>query len=136
MTNQTISNIEGIGPVYAAKLKEAGIRSVSSLLKKCASKTGRKEVAHKTEIEESILLKWTNMADLYRVRGIGSEYAELLEKSGVDTVKELRTRVPLNLHEKISAINSDKKLVRVLPSLKKIESFVSEAKKLEPIITY
>lgn len=132
----TITNIEGIGNVYAAKLKEAGIKSISALLKKCASKTGRRDVAALTGLDESLILKWTNIADLYRVKGIGSEYSELLEKAGVDTVKELKNRVPQNLHAKITELNAEKNLVRSLPSLKRVEAFIEHAKKLDALVTY
>ncbi len=85
------------------------MRSVNALLKEGASKKGRKSLASMTDIDESMILKWVNMADLYRVKGIGSEYSELLEKAGVDTVKELATRRPDNLHAKMVEVNSSKK---------------------------
>lgn len=132
----TISDIEGIGPVFEEKLKLAGIRSINQLLDKCGNKEGRKSTAEKTGIEESTLLKWANMADLYRVKGIGSEYSQLLERAGVDTVKELRNRVPVNLLEKMIEINKAKRLVRRIPPLRKVEEFIEHAKTLEPKITY
>jgi predicted flap endonuclease-1-like 5' DNA nuclease len=132
----TISDIEGIGPVFEEKLKLAGIRSVNQLLEKCSSQPGRKQTAEKTGIEESTLLKWANMADLYRIKGIGCEYSQLLERAGVDTVKELRNRVPVNLLEKMIEINRAKRLVRRIPPLRKVEEFVGYAKTLEPKITY
>lgn len=137
MANYTISNIEGIGPAYAEKLQAAGIRSVSALLKKGYTKKGRKEIAEATGLDESQILKWVNMADLYRVRGIGSEYAELLEKAGVDTVKELRNRNAENLHAKMVEVNSNgRRLVRQLPNVKMVQRWVDEAKTLEPMVTY
>lgn len=136
MANKKLSDIEGIGSSYAQKLQTAGIRSVSGLLKQCATKSNRKKVATAANISETTILKWTNMADLYRIKGIGSEYSQLLEKSGVDTVKELKMRVPKNLHEKITEVNAKQKLVRQLPSLSKVESFVKQAKTLKPVITY
>jgi len=136
MANKKLSDIEGIGPSYAKKLQAAGIRSVSGLLKQCASKSDRKKVALASNISESTILKWANMADLYRVKGIGSEYSQLMEKAGVDTVKELKMRVPKNLHDKMVEINTKKKLVRQLPSLSKVESFVKQAKSLGAKITY
>ncbi|MEQ8364459.1 MAG: DUF4332 domain-containing protein [Cyclobacteriaceae bacterium] len=136
MANKKLSDIEGIGPSYAKKLQVAGIRSVSGLLKQCTSKSDRKKVALASNISESTILKWANMADLYRIKGIGSEYSQLMEKAGVDTVKELKMRVPKNLHEKMVEINNKQKLVRQLPSLSRIESFVKQAKSLAPKITY
>ncbi len=132
----TISDIEGIGNVFEEKLKMAGIRSINQLLEKCGDKQGRQLTSVKTGIEESTLLKWVNMADLYRVKGIGSEYSQLLERAGVDTVKELRNRVPKNLLEKMIEINKAKRLVRRIPPLKKVEEFVGYAKTLDPKITY
>lgn len=132
-----ISDIEGIGPAYQEKLRNAKVRSVNTLLKKGCNRQGRKELSKTTGIDESMILKWVNMADLYRVKGVGSEYSELLEKAGVDTVKELRNRNAGNLHAKMVEVNSEgRPLVRQLPGLKSIESWVSEAKKLTPMVTY
>lgn len=131
-----ISDIEGIGPSFAQKLAKANIRSVNGLLKMCNDKKGRKSVSEKTGIDESKLLKWANLADLYRIKGVGSEYSELLEAAGIDTVKELRNRNADNLHQKIKEVNAKKKLVRQMPGLKKIEGFISHAKKLNPMITH
>ena len=131
-----ISDIEGIGPKYAAKLQKAGVRSVAGLLKTCCDKKGRKAVAEQSGIDASQLLKWANMADLYRIKGVGSEYSELLEASGIDTVKELRNRNADNLHAKMVEVNAKKKLVRQLPSTKQVSDFVAQAKKLDPMITH
>ncbi len=131
-----ISDIEGIGPAAAEKLQKANIRSVESLLKMCCDKKGRKGVAETSGIEESKLLKWANMADLYRIKGVGSEYSELLEASGVDTVKELRNRNSDNLHAKMLEINTEKKLVRQLPSAQQVADFIEQAKALDPVITH
>lgn len=137
MSAYKISDIEGIGSSYAAKLNNANIKTTSALLKAGASKKGRNELAEKTGIDESLILKWVNMADLYRIKGIGSEYSELLEKAGVDTVKELRNRNAENLHAKIKEINSKgKELVRQLPGLNVVKSWIEQAKTLPPMITY
>jgi len=136
MPNYKISDIEGIGPVYAEKLRSIKIMTVKSLLEKGASKKGRKEIAEATGIEETLILKWVNAADLYRVKGIGSEYSELLERSGVDTVKELRNRNAENLHAKIVEVNQSKKLVRQLPSLSMVQGWIETAKGLEPMVTH
>lgn len=132
----TISDIEGIGPAYAEKLNKAGIKTVAGMLKACCDKKGRKAKAAETGIEESRLLEWANRADLYRIKGVGSEYSDLLEASGVDTVKELRNRNAANLHAKMTEVNAEKKLVRQLPSLSKVEAFVAHAKTLDPVITH
>ena len=134
---KNIEEIEGIGPAYAAKLKEkAGIGTVESLLKEGASKSGRKSISEKTGIDEKLVLRWVNQADLFRIKGVGEEYADLLEAAGVDTVKELKTRVPANLLAKIQEINDTKKLVKSIPTLSSLEKWVEEAKTLEAVVTY
>ena len=131
-----IAEIEGIGPVYAGKLEAAGIKTTGALLKRAASPKGRKELSSESGLEESQILKWANMADLMRVKGVGEEYSELLEAAGVDTVKELRNRRADNLHAKMVEVNAAKKLVRVLPGLSNVERWVAHAKELDPVMTY
>ena len=136
MANYKIADIEGIGPAYAQKLKKGNVRTVNALLEKGKTKQGRKDLAAKTGVDESLILKWTNFADLYRVKGIGSEYSELLEKAGVDTVKELALRVPENLQAKMAEVNKARKLVRVVPGIKSVKNWVAQAKKQKPMITH
>jgi predicted flap endonuclease-1-like 5' DNA nuclease len=129
-------DVEGIGPVYAAKLQGAGISSAEALLEKGAAPKGRKEIAEKSGISDALILEWVNHVDLYRIRGVGSEYADLLEEAGVDTVPELAQRKPDHLLEKMTAVNAQKKLVRRLPVLPQVQSWVEQAKKLERKVTY
>lgn len=138
MMNYRITDIEGVGAAMTKKLEKASIKSVQGLLKKGATKKGRKEIADATGIDESVVLKWVNMADLYRVKGIGKQYAELLEKAGVDTVKELKMRKADNLLAKMAEVNKagSKRLVRLLPGLKRVAAWIEEAKKLPPMVTY
>jgi predicted flap endonuclease-1-like 5' DNA nuclease len=137
MADYKIKNIEGIGPAYAEKLTKAGINTTGSLLDQGCTPQGRKSLAEKSGIKESTILKWVNMADLFRVKGIGSEYSELLEKAGVDTVKELRNRNSENLHAKMEAVNSaGRSLVRQLPSKSQVEKWIQEAKKTDPKVSY
>ncbi len=131
-----IDEIEGIGPVYGEKLRMAGIATVDQLLEKCAGKAGRVALAKETDIEEKMILKWTNHADLFRIPGVGPQFSELLEASGVDTVKELRNRNAENLYAKIVEVNESKKLVRRLPSQPQVAEMIEEAGKLEPLMTY
>lgn len=131
-----ISTIEGIGPVYSEKLQSVGIKTVEALLEAGASKKGRDKLAESSGIEYAKILKWTNMADLFRIKGVGEEYSELLEAAGVDTVKELKLRNPENLHAKMVEVNSTKKLVRALPALSIVETWVEQAKHLAPKMTY
>lgn len=136
MANYKIEEIEGIGPVLGKKFREAGIATTDALLKACLTKKQRKEVAEKTEISEAQILKFANQVDLFRVKGIGSEYAELLEAAGVDTVKELAQRKPENLCEKMMEVNEAKKLVRRVPPLKSVQNWVEQAKTLPRALEY
>ena len=131
-----ITEIEGIGPTYAEKLGAAGIATTDDYLKAAADKKGRGELAEKTGLSEKQILKWANMADLMRISGVGEEYSELLEAAGVDTVKELKMRVPANLAAKMAEVNDEKKLVRQVPSEAAVEKWVEQAKTLEPVLTY
>ena len=131
-----IINVEGIGPVYAEKLAAAGVNTTADLLKAGAARKGRADLAAKTGISEKMILEWVNHADLARVKGVGSEYSDLLEAAGVDTVKELRNRNPENLHQAILTTNQAKKLVRRVPSLKEVTAWVAAAKELEPLVTH
>lgn len=125
-----IEDIEGIGPAFAAKLTEAGVKTVESLLEKGAQPKGRKEIAAASGISDDKILRWVNMADLFRIKGVGEEYADLLEASGVDTVVELGRRNPSNLHKAMTELNAEKKLVRALPAEKTVEGWVAQAKEL------
>ncbi len=131
-----IEKIEGIGPVYAQKLSQAGIRTTEDLLDHGKTRKGREELAEAVGISGVLVLKWVNMADLMRVRGIGEEYSELLEKAGVDTVRELRNRRPDNLHAALITANQMHKLVRRPPHLSEVEKWVKSAKELEPVVSY
>lgn len=128
--------IEGIGEVYAKKLADAGIKSLEALLKAGALPAGRKEIAEKSGIAHEKILEWVNHADLFRIKGVASEYADLLEEAGVDTVVELAQRKAENLFEKLIAVNKEKELVRQLPTLKAVTNWVEQAKKLDRIIKY
>ncbi len=131
-----IDEIEGIGPSYAQKLSAAKIRTTNDLLKYCSSAKGRSTVCETSGVSESQLLKWTNLADLMRVSGIGSEYSELLEAAGVDTIKELRNRNADNLAAKMKEVNTSKKLTRMTPSAKTVQHWIDNAGKLSGVITY
>ncbi|HUH72861.1 MAG TPA: DUF4332 domain-containing protein [Chitinophagales bacterium] len=131
-----IEEIEGIGPVYAEKLANASIKTVEGILKAGATRSGRKKIAEESGISEAKILDWVNMADLFRIKGVASQFAELLKASGVDTVKELRTRNAENLHAKLTEVNAEKKLTRVVPALSQVTDFIEQAKGLEPVITY
>lgn len=131
-----LTEIEGIGEAYAQTLAEAGIQTTEDLLEQGATPAGRRGIAEKTEISGKLILKWVNRADLFRVKGIGEEYADLLELAGVDTVPELAQRNPENLYQKLVTVNEDRKLVRRLPSPTNVSDWVEQAKQLPRIITY
>jgi predicted flap endonuclease-1-like 5' DNA nuclease len=133
---KTITMIEGIGEVYKGKLAEGGVSTVEGLLEKGASKSGRKSISESSGIDEGKILDWVNMADLFRINGIGSQFAELLKAAGVDTVKELRNRNAENLHAALVKTQEEKGLTKVVPALSKIEDFIAQAKDLEPVVTY
>jgi predicted flap endonuclease-1-like 5' DNA nuclease len=129
-------DIEGVGEKYAEKLKAVGVKSTEDLLEKGKTPAGRKELAESSGVGEKLILGWLNRVDLARVKGIGSEYADLLEAAGVDTVPELSKRVPENLLKKMLEINTEKKLVRKMPVLTQVTDWVEQAKKLPRVITY
>jgi predicted flap endonuclease-1-like 5' DNA nuclease len=131
-----ITEIEGIGPAYAEKLGTADIKTTDDLLKAGGAKAGRKDLAEKTGLSEGQILKWVNMADLMRISGVGEEYSELLEAAGVDTVKELKMRVPGNLAAKMAEVNETKKLVRQVPSEAEVTKWVEQAKGMEPMVSH
>ncbi|NYT12581.1 MAG: DUF4332 domain-containing protein [Methanomassiliicoccales archaeon] len=131
-----LSEIEGIGPAFEKKLKSAGITSVENLLEKGASAKGRKQIAESTEIDATRILEWVNRADLFRIKGIGSEFSDLLEAAGVDSVPELSRRKPESLTKKLEEVNAEKKLVRRTPSLSMVENWVAQAKKLPKVVTH
>ena len=134
--SKPIKEIEGIGPSYTEKLANIGIHTVHGLLDKGCTRTGRRELAEKTGISETLILEWVNLADLFRIEGIGEEYSDLLEEAGVDTVVELSNRIPENLHAKLNEVNEQKKLVRQLPSLEMVKKWIEEAKKLPRVVEY
>jgi predicted flap endonuclease-1-like 5' DNA nuclease len=131
-----IIDVEGIGPVFAEKLVEAGITTTGALLKEGATPSGRKKIEKDTGIAHKLILRWTNHVDLYRITGVQKQYAELLEAAGVDSVVELAQRDPANLLPKIVATNKKKNLVRKLPTQKQVADWVAQAKKLPRVITY
>ena len=131
-----IIDIQGIGPVYAEKLIAIGIETVDQLLEKGADAKGRQAIEEATGIRHDLVLTWVNHADLFRVKGIGPQFAELLEAAGVDTVKELLNRNAANLAAKMAEVNEEKHLTRRTPVEKEIQKFIDIAKELEPKVTH
>lgn len=131
-----IIEIEGIGEVYAEKLQDAGITTTDALLEKAATPKGRADLAEATGIPAKLILKWANHADLFRIKGIAGQFAELLEAAGVDTVKEFRHRVAANLEPKLKEVNDERHLCKRVPSVTELERMIAQAKELDPAISY
>ena len=131
-----IIDIQGVGYVYAQKLTAAGIITVDDILAKGKTPKGRKELEEETGISGKLILTWVNHADLFRVKGIGPQFSELLEAAGVDTVKELKTRRADNLVAKMKEVNEAKHLTKVVPTEAQIQAMIDQAKELEPMVTY
>jgi predicted flap endonuclease-1-like 5' DNA nuclease len=131
-----IIKIEGVGEVYAATLKEGGINSVEAMLKKCATPQGRKDLAESTDISDKLILEWANRADLARIKGVSTQYSDLLEAAGVDTVPELAQRNPQNLYQAMVLTNESKSLVRKLPTAEQVADWIKQAKTLPRALTY
>lgn len=131
-----VSAIEGIGPKYQEKLAEAGISTVEGLLDAACTPKGRQELADKSGIDKKRILAWAGMADMFRIKGVASQFAELLKAAGVDTIKELRTRKAENLQQKMAEVNAEKKLTRAVPRLEQVEDFIAQAKELSPKMSY
>lgn len=127
-------DIQGIGAAFADKLKSAGVATQEQLLENGATKVGRQKLAEAAGVAEKLVLGWVNRADLARIKGVGEQFADLLEQAGVDTVVELAQRNAVNLHTKMSEINEVKKLVRSLPAAGMVEGWVDQAKKLGRVV--
>jgi predicted flap endonuclease-1-like 5' DNA nuclease len=131
-----IDQIEGIGPSFAQRLNMAGILTTDDLLARCASPEGRRQLELVTGFSHLQVLTWTNQADLMRVRGIGSEYGQLLESAGVDTVRELALRNPENLVHVMERVNEEQHLTRVVPAIKTVSKWVEQARTMEPVLSH
>ena len=129
-------DVEGIGPTNAEKLKRAGVGSTDSLLSMGGTAAGRKELANNSGVSEKQILEWVNHVDLFRINGVGEEYADLLEEAGVDTVVELAQRKAANLLNKMAEVNASKNLVNKMPALSQVEDWIAQAKKLPRAVKY
>lgn len=134
MTNLT--TIEGVGAIYSGQLSEAGIATTEDLLQEASTPAGRQKLQERTGISGKLILRWANMADLFRIKGVSEEYADLLEACGVDTVPELAQRNPDNLYQALVQTNEEKQLARGIPGESQVAGWVSEAKELPRILTY
>lgn len=132
----SLKSIEGIGTAFAKKLAGAGVGSTDTLLAKGATKKGRKELQEQTGISQKLILEWVNHADLFRIKGIGGQYADLLEEAGVDTVPELAARKADALTAKMMQVNAKKNLTNRPPSLKEVTKWIAAAKKMKRAVQY
>lgn len=131
-----LTAIAGIGPAMTARLKALGIRTTDKLLEASKTVRDRRILAQKLDIDEQTVLRWANLTDRMRIKGVREPYAELLKDAGVDTVKELKYRNPAHLAQAMAEANARRKRVRLLPSEKRVESWIAAAKKLDPKIRY
>jgi predicted flap endonuclease-1-like 5' DNA nuclease len=136
MVNYKIEELEQIDSITAEKLRSVGINTVLKLLENTKTTKQREEISNKTGIDVSQILRYANMADLFRVHGIGREYSDLLEHSGVDTIIELSKRNAINLTEKIEEVNNEYKFVKKLPSLNEVQDWINQSKELERFLEY
>jgi len=134
----SLTKVEGIGKRYQKQLQKVGISTTEALLKNGATRKGRNQIAKESGISAKLVLEWVNRADLFRIKGVATQYADLLEQSGVDTVVELGKRVPENLLDRMAKANSKgkRKLVRQLPSINQVKKWVKQAKRLKRVVTH
>ena len=132
----SIEEVEGIGPEYGQKLRDADIQTTEDLLRRCGDKKGREGVATETGISEKHLLEWVNLSDLMRINGVAEEYADLLEEAGVDTVKELATRNAENLAAAMEEVNGKKNLTDRVPGAETVQKWIDEAGTLDPMVSH
>jgi predicted flap endonuclease-1-like 5' DNA nuclease len=131
-----IEQVEGIGRAYGERLRAVGIATTAQLLRACSDAKGRRDTAARAGIDEALILKWANRADLMRVKGIGAQYSDLLEAAGVDTIKELRTRSAANLAARLAEVNGGSRLTRAVPAEKMVAGWIQQAKQLPAVLTY
>ena len=131
-----LNDLRGITDETADKLKDLKIKDSDQLLEATKMPLQRKSLAEQLGIPQQEVLRLANSADLSRINGVGGAFSDLLEKAGVDTVKELAMRRADNLHSKIIEINDKESLVKQVPSTTQVETWVTEAKALPRGLDY
>ena len=131
-----VTQLKGMNDGLAAQLKAQGIADSDQLLKASAKPADRKALANKVGAKERDILELANRADLSRVKGVAGVFSDLLEKAGVDTVKELATRRPDNLHAKIKEVNEAEQHSKRIPTEAEVTDWVAQAKDLPKILSY
>ncbi len=131
-----VEDIEGIGPAFAAKLQEAGVSTSDALLAAAGPTAGREALATTTGISGKLLLEWANACDLMRIKGIGSQFSDLLEAAGVDSPAELAQRNPANLAATFAELNAARATTRRAPTEEMVADWIDQAKKLDKVVTH
>lgn len=131
-----IIEIKGVGPSYSEKLESLNIKTTYDLLKKCTTPQDRRKISKKSKISETIILKWVNMIDLLRIKGIGVEISEFMEYLGTDTINKLANSDPEILFQKMKDLNNNKNIIKRTPTLRKVENWISQAKEIPRIVKY
>ena len=132
----SVSQLKGIDQNTAKALQGLGVKDSDQMLESAAKPAQRKELAAKVGVDTRAILELANRADLARVKGIAGVYSDLLERAGVDTVKELATRRPDNLHNKILQTNEAEKVTARTPTADMVEDWVIQAKELPKVLEY
>jgi len=130
----SIDELGGISIASARSLRKARIRTTEALLKKCVTRKARQALAREIERSESRIVKWVYRAEILQIKGIGGEYADLLEACGVFTVKDLRRRSASSLLKKMVEVNGDGKTVRRLPTEGMVARWIAGAAEIEPLM--
>ena len=132
-----IEDVEGIGPIFAQKLQAAGVNTTDDLLDRGGTKAGRASLASASGLTETQLLEWVNHADLMRINGVGSEYADLLEAAGVDSCAELAQRNAANLAQTFQELDAARpNWIRQIPSEATVAAWIAEAKTMEAVVAH
>ena len=132
-----IEDVEGIGPIFAQKLQAAGVNTTDDLLERGGNQAGRASLASASGLTETQLLEWVNHADLMRINGVGSEYADLLEAAGVDSCAELAQRNAANLAQTFQELDAARpNWIRQIPSEATVAAWIAEAKTMEAVVSH
>lgn len=131
-----IEQVEGIGRVYAGRLREAGIATIAALFAAAATDYRRRKLAEELRISRKLILRWVNHADLMRIDGIDTQFAELLEAAGVDSPTELQHRVPAHLAARMAEVDAEKHIAPEVPDEATVANWVEAAKTLPKLVSH
>ena len=132
-----IEEVEGIGPVHGEQLSLAGIATTDALLEQGAKPGGRAAIEKATGISGKLILEWVNHVDLMRIKGVGSEYSDLLEAAGVNSPAELANRNALNLATTFEEVVAARPgIVRRVPTESEIAGWIAQSKDLPKVVEH